>query len=72
MPPMALPIITAARAAALIREDGALLVDVREADERARADVRASSAPGRSSPASRCFCGVANLLALMRWHRRAA
>jgi rhodanese-related sulfurtransferase len=50
---MALPIITAARAAAMIRDDSALLVDLREADERARANVRASSAPGRSSSASR-------------------
>lgn len=39
---MTLPTITATRAAAMIRDDGALLVDVREADERVRAHVPGS------------------------------
>jgi rhodanese-related sulfurtransferase len=39
---MTLPTITAGRAAALLRDNAAVLVDVREADERARAHVPGS------------------------------
>ena len=40
---MTLPVITAARAAELLRTGGAMLVDVREADERARALIPGST-----------------------------
>ncbi|BDG74845.1 rhodanese-like domain-containing protein [Roseomonas fluvialis] len=40
---MTLPTISAARACAMLRDGGALLVDVREADERARSHVPGSA-----------------------------
>lgn len=61
---MSLPLIDAARAAALLREGRATLVDVREADERARAHV-----PGSAHwPLSRLDQGEAPQGAVLIFH----